>query len=125
MNIFTLFFYYFYWHYTRALLDIISIWRNLVWFVWNYFSISLLFRTLFSPWRRLGEQRKGFFDPVFLVIDIFMRIFGAIIRSIMIFIGLLFVSLFIIMGPIFFIIWIALPVIVFSLLSFGIMVLMK
>ena len=81
----------------------------MVWFVYNYFSISLLLRTFFSPWKRLGEERRGFFDPVFILIDILMRIFGASVRAITICIGLFFILVTILLGPVFLCLWLFLP----------------
>ncbi len=71
------------WHYGRAFRDILSVWMNLTWFITHLFSLPLLARTLFSPWKRMQEQyeRKGL-ESIFesLVLNILSRIFGAMVR---------------------------------------------
>ena len=113
------------WHYTTAIKDIFLICRDFLWFLYNYFSISLLLRTLFSPWKRLGEEKRGSFDPVFLFIDLLMRIFGFIMRSIVIVFGILICVLFIFMTPFFVAIWLVLPPLTFIFLILGIKFLIR
>lgn len=108
------------WHYTLAISDFFTIWKDIVWFTYNYFSIPLLLRTLFSPWKRLGEKRKGYFDFVYIIMNLITRIYGAIFRIITILIGLIVVLFVIALGPIFLLLWIILPVVVIALLSKGI-----
>jgi len=79
------------WHYSRGIKDANELSKNLLWFLWNFFSIGLLLKTLFYPWQRLQEQRrKGDVSSIFetLIINTFMRLIGAFIRLIFIFIGL-------------------------------------
>ncbi len=58
MTIFRLLLSYLFWHYTLAWADLVRLYRNLAWFLWNFFSIGLLAHTLLSPWRRLHEGAR-------------------------------------------------------------------
>lgn len=125
MDIVLYFINYIIWHYTRAIKDLIRIWSDFVWFTFNFFSISLLLKTFFSPWKRLGEMRSGFFDPVFIIIDIFMRLFGMLLRSVTIFVGLVSVTFVILLGPVILTIWLIWPIAIFYLLNSGLTLLFK
>jgi len=98
---------------------------DFVWFVFNYFSISLLAKTLFYPWKRIGERRSKFFDPTFLIIDFIMRTVGFLFRTIAIIVGSVAVLLAVIIGPFFIIGWILFPIIILLLLGNGINLLLR
>lgn len=56
------------------------------------FSVGLLLRTLFDPFRQISAgQVRGSFDAQLRALGdrLFSRVFGAIVRSIFIFIGLI------------------------------------
>jgi hypothetical protein len=125
MDIFLYFFNYLLWHYTRAIKDLVKIWADFVWFTFNFFSISLLLKTFFSPWKRLGETRSGLFDPTFIIIDIFMRLFGILIRSIAVTIGLICVIAVILLGPVALAVWLIWPFAIFYFLNNGLVLLFK
>jgi hypothetical protein len=81
---------YFVWHYTQAIKDYWFVSRNLIWFVYNFFSIDILLKTLFSPWRRLGKDDTSE-KPSFLtnlIINVLMRISGFIIRVFSLILGM-------------------------------------
>ena len=86
MAVWRLFKNYFGWHYRLALVAWWRIYRNLLWFLFNFFSVALLFRTLAAPWRRLNEAYpKGFNPGVIvetLVVNGLMRLFGLAVRSV-------------------------------------------
>jgi hypothetical protein len=78
-------------HYGRGIRELISVARNLLWFVVHFFSFSLLVRTLFSPWRRLGESYGSLFNlqaffSVF-VVNVLMRVVGFVTRTVVLSIG--------------------------------------
>lgn len=81
------------WYYTDAFRDILNVWGNLMWFIVHFFSMPLLARTLFSPWKRMTDEyhRTGLEDIIeTLVINVMSRVFGALVRLFFIFAGLVF-----------------------------------
>ncbi len=69
-------------------------WKNFIWFVWFYFNITDLFLSLFSPWRRDVVHRywRGWHpekSAQILIGNLFSRIMGAMVRIVVILIGLL------------------------------------
>lgn len=121
-----IFFQWFSWHFFEVPGSILKAWKNFLLFNLNYFSIPLLLKTLFYPWRRYKVSLgKGFdigryFEALFS--NLIFRILGAVMRSILIFIGLL-VEIFIFLGGIIvFIGWLVLPVLLLAGLLFGIKV---
>lgn len=110
------------WHYTHALRGVFSIWSNLLWFVAHFFSIRLLLRTLFSPWKRMHEAYsiRGFEDFFgSLVVNTMSRIVGALVRFIVICIGVSLLLSVALLGLLFFVLWICAPVVLVFLLVTG------
>ncbi len=114
---------YFVWHYTNALRDFFGVWKNIEIFIIDFFSISILLKTLLSPWKRMGETYtkssglSAFFET--LVINTIMRIVGLIIRTVILLLG---VSVFIIsipIGIILFSFWLLLPLVILSGIFIG------
>lgn len=72
------------------------------------------------PWKRLGEDAVNFFDFFnffsAIVVTLIMRIFGILVRSAVIAVGLLSLVLSLLFGVLFFSIWIFAPLII--LISF-------
>ena len=48
---------YFTWHYSQGVKDMMSIWRNVLWVISNFFSVKDLVKSLFTPWKMLGEEK--------------------------------------------------------------------
>lgn len=123
MEVHRLFGYYFWWHYTTGIKDFWGVASNLIVFVYNFFSINVLAGSLFSPWRRLGEQYTGGFDLAELLsvwtINFLMRIVGAIFRSILIIIGLLFLVLSLVISVASFVVWLLWPFLILGLIVVG------
>ena len=108
---------YFCWHYSRAFVDIFHIWQNMTRFVFHFFSIFALFRTLFQPWKRIEAERetRGFDLGDYLstkMVNLMMRLVGFIMRLILITIGFAFVAVVVVVGIQFFILWAVLPAVV-------------
>jgi hypothetical protein len=102
------------WHYSRGLVDLCQVWGNFFWFVGHFFSIPLMFRTLFAPWRRLNEHYPRFFDVEAmgeaLIVNVMMRIVGFIARVVLITIGILSYLFVLIAGMLALMVWISLPI---------------
>lgn len=111
------------WHFFEASRGILKAWRNFLKFNLNYFSIPLLLKTLFSPWRRYRiSYGKGFdigryFEAFFS--NLIFRILGAIMRIFLIIIGLILEIFIILAGATVFIGWIVLPCLLILGLIFG------
>lgn len=102
-------------------------WKNYIIFATQYFSIPLLLRTLFYPWKRditkkpRGLDIKKFFE--YLVFNAISRGIGFIVRFLTIIVGIVFLFLTIIAGAIFFVLWLLLPLLLLGLLIFAIILL--
>lgn len=111
------------WYFWEVPGKILEALRNFLLFNINYFSIPLLFKTLFSHWRRYRWSYKGGFSPARYIEVYFSnfisRVLGAIVRSILILLGLL-VEIFIFLGGmIIFFGWLFLPLLMVWGLYFG------
>ena len=112
---------YLYWHYVLAWRNGFRIYRDLLWFVGHFFSIPTLIRTWFSPWRRLGETYEGGLDPAAwfsaLLVNLLMRLVGALARTILILIGLLTWLVTALAGVVMAAVWLVLPFIPLILIT--------
>jgi len=112
------------WHYTLALRQIVKIWTGFVWYLFNLFSIVLLLRTLFSPWKRMTEAVGGggglekMAEAV--VINILSRFVGLTIRIPIILVGCLSIVLSAVGLILVYLVWVLLPFILFTLLTLGV-----
>lgn len=118
-----LFFDFVVWYYSRALIDVLSVWVNFMWFITHFFSMPLLGKTLFSPWKRMTDDSKArtiesFFET--LVMNIMSRIFGAIVRLTLITVGIGALCLGAIALCIVLIVWIFSPFLLVLSLFYGI-----
>lgn len=81
----------------------------------DYFSIPFLVKTLFSPWRRYKFSYGRGFDIgrylEALTFNIFSRFMGAIVRIVVIVVGVVLQILIFFFGILSIIIWLLLPVI--------------
>ncbi len=66
------------WHYSTALVDFARAAFNYFWFLWNFFSIELLARSFFVPWKRLGETQGNFATRA--IVGVAMRAIGVTAR---------------------------------------------
>jgi len=80
------------WHYSQGLRELFGVAGNFLWFILHFFSFKLLLKTLFVPWKRLGEHYEGGFDlsafASTLVVNGLMRTVGFITRILVILVGL-------------------------------------
>lgn len=111
------------WHFYDTPKSILKAFRNFLVFNFKFFSIGLLFKTLFSHWRRYQESYgRGFDIKRYLSVfvgNLISRILGAMVRTAAIFIGLL-AEFFIFLAAIFvFLTWLFLPILLLLGLYFG------
>ena len=102
------------WHFWDKPKKIQSFWNKVIGFYYYYFSIPLLTKTLFAPWKRqlITSDRPGFhLEEIFskLTFNIFSRIIGATIRTVTILSGLVLIIFIIIINVITVIIWTVSP----------------
>lgn len=112
------------WHFFEMPKIILGAWKNYLKFGNYFFSITLLLKSLFSPWKRITwSYGKGFSPTRYFQVwfsNLFSRTVGLVLRSVLIVIGLAFEIIILILGGIFYIFWIFLPAIIISFLVFGI-----
>ena len=103
------------WHYGQGLRELFGVTQNFLWFVVNFFSFKLLFKTLFTPWKRLGENYEGGFDlsalASTLIVNSIMRIVGFVTKTLVLVVGLISYILVAIFAFFILIIWILAPAI--------------
>jgi len=110
-----IFFQWFSWHFLDMPKGVLAAWKNFLLFNLNYFSIPLLLKTFFAPWRRYKVPKgKGFdfgryFEALFS--NLIFRFLGASIRSIFIIFGLFVEAIVVVLGVFAFFVWIFLPLI--------------
>ncbi len=101
------------WHFGDTLKGILRGWQNCLKFNLNYWSVLLLLRTWFSPWRRYRySYGKGFSFSKYFEVFTFntaSRVIGAIMRSVLIILGLLTESVVVLAGVIVALFWLILP----------------
>ena len=111
------------WHFLELPKDIFKAWKNFLLFNLNYFSISLLLKTLFFPWRKYsysygrGFDLSRYFEA--FTFNLISRALGAIMRICLIVLGLLVQIFIIFAGAIILISWLLLPAFLIIGLIFG------
>jgi hypothetical protein len=119
----SLFEHYLTWHYGQAYRDIYNVWVNFIWFCFNFFAISDLFKTLLEPWKRMGEEYPKGLDLAkiaqTLIVNLLMRAVGITVRLLVIGIGLTFASLVFFIGLIVLLLWTVMPIVFVALIVIG------
>lgn len=109
-NIFTV---WFFWHYYETPMFLFQVFKNYILFGLNYFSMPILLKSFFAPWRKYrwnypqGINVLEFFNT--LISNGFSRILGAGMRIILIFTGIVFQIFIVIAGITIFLLWLLLP----------------
>jgi len=109
------------WHYTTAWTDLLRLYKNFSWFLWNFFSIRILFETLFSPWHRIKEHAEkdtgGLLGSI--ILNLILRLIGFFARAATIVWGILALVLFSILFSVFFVLWAFLPILIIGSVLYG------
>jgi hypothetical protein len=115
---------YLHWHYKKAIVSLTDIWKNFLYFISEYFSIRLLFKNFFDPWKRMNEnypKRFNFKEYIFsFLTNLIIRIVGIIMRTFLLIIGLTCYIGLALVYPLVLIIWLILPFMVVFLIGNGI-----
>jgi len=106
----------FLWQFYEMPKFLLLVWKNYMNFASNFFSLELLFKTFFSPWRRYkwkyprGLDIKEIFNT--FISNSFSRILGAMMRMVLIVVGIVFQLLVILIGFLVFLGWLLIPFII-------------
>lgn len=108
------------WHYTHGVSFYVKRFIFQIKKIEHYFSVKLLFFTLFAPWKRLvnTENQPGFNLSRSLekaTFNILSRCIGAVVRSLLIVVALLTILFVLIGGALFFVLWIFVPLFSFPI----------
>jgi hypothetical protein len=119
-----IFFLYFQWHFYDRPRGIIRGWANCLDFNLNYWSVPVLIKTFFSPWRRYCySYGKGFdfkrYAEVFTS-NAISRVLGSIMRSFLIVIGLVTEIIVFFIGMAIFLGWLILPAVSILAIAYGV-----
>lgn len=110
----------FLWHFVEMPKFLFLVWKNYLAFGSNFFSIPLLFSTLFSPWRRYKWHYPKGFDIwgyyTTFISNVFSRITGAICRFFLIIFGVVTQIFIFTLGIIVILFWILMPFISVALI---------
>lgn len=113
MRIPLVFFEYIAWHYSAGIYEFLSLWQNIHWFIYRFFSVPTLLRTLFQPFHRLQESYVRGFDPQkyfeTAIINTITRLVGAFVRLVMMAIAGVMELLALLIGAIAFVLFLAAP----------------
>lgn len=113
-----IFFVWLMWHFYEMPMFLLGVWKNYILFALNYFSLPILLKSFFAPWRRYkwnypkGFDIGGFFSA--LISNTFSRFLGALMRIVLIIVGILFQIFVIFTGLIIFLLWIFIPFIIIA-----------
>jgi len=111
------------WHYGKAIFSIIQIWKNFLFFVFEFFSVKLLFKNFFDPWKKMSDTYPKNFDfkkyTYTFITNLIVRVVGILMRSGLIIIGLVSYLIMILLYPIVLMLWLFLPLIVIFLIYSG------
>jgi hypothetical protein len=129
MNFLSIIPYYFSWHYSQGTISYFRIQKNLIWFLWNFFSIKILLKTFFAPFEKLKENYTGGLDIEnwlsSVLVTTLMRLVGMFARSVIIVTGLITILAFLIIGFFGIFVWLALPFIILGMFFTSIIALTK
>lgn len=112
------------WHFSLGYYHLSMIYKNVFFFLTDYFTIKSLIKEFFLPWKRLSSTYTNvktisdFFQV--LIQNTIMRFVGIILRATVLFVSLIVLILFIPVYPLVIILWTLSPFIIFSLIVSGI-----
>jgi hypothetical protein len=120
MKFFNLIPYYYKWHYTKAVGNILVVWGNYLWFTLNYFSLKNILTSFFRPYKKITEDNFYEKNEENKVVTLVMRGVGVVMRSCVLVVGLFALMLNLLFGFLLFISWFLLPIFLFIILIMGV-----
>lgn len=109
------------WHYTKSLKDLYENLKSWFLFIPQFFSLPVLFKTLFSPWKRLSESYHTGFDPEAFfstfVVNSILRVVGFFVRFLTIITAIILEVLFVIFSFGLYIFWLIFPLFLVFILA--------
>ena len=112
------------WHFYQMPGFLFGVWKNYMAFFSDFFSITLLSKTLFFPWHKYTWGYPGYFSIVeylnTFISNFFSRIIGAVCRLSLIVFGIVVQIFVLVFGFIAMLLWLLLPCILIALLFYGI-----
>jgi len=117
---------FFYWWYLEAPARNFKIVLAFILRTIDTFSIPILFKTLFAPWKRdiISTENLSLNERFQVWIwNLISRLVGAVIRSVTIFTGLIFILIVAILGIFLWLLWFLLPFIFIFLVFYGLLLL--
>ncbi|TSC77486.1 MAG: hypothetical protein G01um101429_1034 [Parcubacteria group bacterium Gr01-1014_29] len=110
------FFEYLVWQYGDGIREYANAWLNIHWFLWRVFSVPLLLRTFFAPFRRTGEHYKRGFDPAAIaqtfLINMITRFVGMVVRAVLVAVALLFQTFALVGGALLLVFFMTAPLVI-------------
>ena len=107
---------YFHWHYFKQSGTILLGWKNLLRFNLEFFSIPVLLRTFFWPWRKYEDSFAKGFDLMqvleVITFNMMSRVIGILLRSILIVMGISLEIIIFFGGLIILTIWLTVPLLI-------------
>ncbi len=107
-----------FWQFAQVPVFLFGVWGNYLRFTENYFSVVTLLKTLISPWRRMNWQYPKTIDiyQFFLALtsNIFSRFLGAMLRVILIVLGIVAYILVLIGGGVILLGWLLIPFVIIA-----------
>jgi hypothetical protein len=102
-----------FWQFYEMPMFLLGVWGNYFVFATNYFSLMLLLKTLFSPWRGYKWKYPKWFEVVeffnTLISNTVSRMLGAFMRIILIVAGICLQIFVAVAGSVIFIAWFLIP----------------
>lgn len=99
------------WWYTVGWVRLIRKQREIIRGIYNQFSVAILLKTLFSPWKRIVTQSRNFSEQLKAISDnVVSRFVGFAIRIFVLFAAISIIAALIVVSIILIILWPLIPI---------------
>lgn len=109
------------WWYLEVPVKIFKLLKALANFILDFFSFSILLRTLWYPWKRIYFIKTGTLQDRIRAfqLNLISRLVGAVVRVFFIFVALFNEILLILLVPVVYLLWLILPILPILSLIYG------